>query len=360
MVSTAGFWMKRVLRVLGQAFVILLIVLALDYVLLATVFSDLKRNWADGATAYTHAYMSSPLLHHTLAPNQNSERPWGNIVYHFQTDKYGYRTGPCAATDDDKGKPAIFAVGDSFTEALGVPYEQSFVGLMACDAAKQGKAVWNLGVTSYSPLIYQRKIREAAEKLGIKPAEIYVFLDVSDIDDEANVYRVEENGDVKMTLFYHWFDTGQFLLGNFATFRLAYDLWLRSPFSAAGSYGRERASWTFDPELMEAWGKRGLELADKNMDVVVDICREWKCQITLVVYPWPDNVAAGDRDSIQVRHWRDWAASRGVRFVDGFAPFFRAPADVAVRKYYIRGDTHFNAAGHRLLFEELRRAAGEL
>ena len=95
------------------------------------------------------------------------------------------------------------------------------------------------------------------------------------------------------------------------------------------------------------------------MDEIVDLCREWKCQLTLVVYPWPDNVAAGDPDSIHVRHWRDWAAARGVRFVDGFAPFFRAPADVTVRKYYIHGDTHFNAAGHRLLFEQLRQATGE-
>jgi hypothetical protein len=95
------------------------------------------------------------------------------------------------------------------------------------------------------------------------------------------------------------------------------------------------------------------------MDGVVDICREWQCQITLVVYPWPDNVAAGDRDSIQVRHWRDWANAHGVRFVDGFAPFFREPADLTVRKYYIRGDTHFNAAGHRMLYEQLRRLAGE-
>ena len=244
----------KTLRAVRVGLVILLITLALDYILLATVFSDLKRHWSDSATAYTNAYSLSPQLHHTLAPNQNSERPWGNIVYRFKTDQYGFRTGRCAATDSDRGKPAIFAVGDSFTEALGVPYEESFVGLMACDAARQGKAVWNLGVTSYAPLIYLRKIRWAAEALGIRPSEIYIFVDVSDVDDEANVYRVDEHGDVQMTLSYHWFDTGQFMLGNFATFRLAYDLWLKSPFATAGSFGRERASWTFDHALMEAWG----------------------------------------------------------------------------------------------------------
>jgi hypothetical protein len=358
MPSRVRLWSNRILRLLGQTVAVLLIVLALDYVLLATLFSGWKRQWTDGATAYTQAYISSP-LHHDLAPNQNSERPWGNIVYHFQTDKYGFRTGRCAPGDGDKQKPAIFAVGDSFTEALGVPYEESFVGLMACEAAREGKAVWNLGVTSYSPTIYHRKIRAAAAKLGIVPSEIYVFLDLSDIADEAKVYRVDEHGNVQMTLSYHWFNTGQFLLGNFATFRLAYDLWLKSPFSATGSFGRERARWAFDPELMREWGRRGLAIADRNMDKVVEICRAWGCRITLVVYPWPDNVAAGDRNSIQVTHWRSWAAQRGVRFIDGFAPFFREPADVAVPKYFIRGDSHFNAAGHRLLFEQVRERTGE-
>ena len=75
--------------------------------------------------------------------------------------------------------------------------------------------------------------------------------------------------------------------------------------------------------LLERWGRRGLEVAGGNLERVVDICRDWKCRVTLVVYPWPDNVAVGDRDSLQVRHWQGWAVARGVRFVDGFAPFFR-------------------------------------
>ena len=120
----------------------------------------------------------------------------------------------------------------------------------------------------------------------------------------------------------------------------------------------KRARWSLDRELMQQWGRRGLELAGENMDRIVALCREWQCRITLVVYPWPDNVAAGDRNSIQVTHWRQWAASRGVRFVDGFAPFFREPAAVAVSKYFIQGDAHFTPQGHRLLFEELRSVGG--
>ncbi len=54
-------------------------------------------------------------------------------------------------------------------------------------------------------------------------------------------------------------------------------------------------------------------------------------------------------------HWQAWAASRNVRFIDGFAPFFREPADQALHKYFIAGDVHFTELGHRLLFDEVRR-----
>jgi hypothetical protein len=61
---------------------------------------------------------------------------------------------------------------------------------------------------------------------------------------------------------------------------------------------------------------------------------------------------------IQVTHWRAWAAECSVRFIDGFAPFFREPADDVLRKYFIKGDVHFTDAGNRLLYEEVRKATG--
>ena len=124
--------------------------------------------------------------------------------------------------------------------------------------------MWDLGVLSFSPIIYHRKIRSAAEKLGIKPTEIYVFLDMSDITDEAIVYRVREDGTITMTPSHDWFDTGQFLLGNFATFRLLYNLWLDMPFGSAAPDESWRARWSLDPKIMDEWGRRGLELAGQK------------------------------------------------------------------------------------------------
>ncbi len=56
---------------------------------------------------------------------------------------------------------------------------------------------------------------------------------------------------------------------------------------------------------------------------------------------------------------KSWAEARGVRCIDGFAPFFREPADVAIGKYFIPGDVHFTEAGNRLLYDTVRTAVGD-
>jgi GDSL-like Lipase/Acylhydrolase family len=340
--------------------VIAAITLALDYILTATLFSSLKQAMSDPEARNERVYVAAP-YHHDLAPDVKATRVWGNILYPWQTDRFGFRTGDCAPSAPEKGRENIFVIGDSFTEALGSSYEQSFPGLMACEAARQGKAVWNLGVASYSPAIYHRKIRAAAERLEIKPTDIFVFLDLSDIDDDANIYRPGDDGLIRSAQSGERpasFDVGKFLVNNFTTARLLYDLYVTSSFSYSMSIGRPRARWTVDPALLESWGRRGLDVAGANLDRIVTLCREWQCRLTLVVYPWPDNVVAGDRDSIQVTHWRDWAAARNVRFIDGFAPFFREPADTALRKYYIAGDVHFTELGNRLLYDAVKPALG--
>jgi hypothetical protein len=355
--------MKKLLRRLGQALLILTIILGLDFVLTNTVFSDLRQSVSKAVGENWSTYIDSPPYDHDLISNKDTERAWGRVVYPWRTDKYGFRTGSCAGGDADLGKPGLFIIGDSFVEAMGSSFEKSFPGLIACDAVRQGKAAWNLGVASYSPAIYHLKLKAAAQKLRIKPKSIYLFLDLSDIDDDANVYQVAPDGTVSKTPQHYRppvqgnpIDLGTLVLSNFTSARLAYDLYLTSFFNFQESLGRDRARWTFDPALMEKWGKRGLAIASSNLDKVVGLCHQWDCRLTLVVYPWPDNIVAGDRESIQVTYWREWAKERDVRFVDGFAPFFKQSPEATLERYYIPGDVHFTEAGNRLIFDTVKNA----
>ena len=62
----------------------------------------------------------------------------------------------------------------------------------------------NAGVSSYSPSIYYYKTKFFIEQ-GLKFSHLIVFIDISDIEDESNVYFVDEqNQSVKSNIDYNY------------------------------------------------------------------------------------------------------------------------------------------------------------
>lgn len=289
--------------------------------------------------------------HHELRANLRTQRRWGPFEYPFATDEHGFRTGECAGSDPTKERDnTVFVVGDSFAEGLGVPFEESFAGLLACAYRTQGMVVRNLGTLSYSPVIYYRKIAESARRLGLTPREVVVFLDISDIHNDARDYR--EVGDSVVS------DTtplgrrlADFLKRHFSTFALLSRLRLLMRADEVVLPVSTLADWTTERDKLDSWGRAGLAANERNLGKIVDQCQAWKCRMTLVVYPWPKQILRGDLDSLQVTHWRAWSAARGIDFIDAFPPFFVLPADVALERYFLSGDVHLNARGNRLVFD---------
>jgi len=221
-------------------------------------------------------------------------------------------------------------------------------------------------------------------KLGFH--ELIVFLDISDIEDEAIIYDIDSNDVVVDSPLSPVTDA--FMLAQRARvepekawktrlkessvlLRLADALkdWLVSEPSAAPAaeepwqapIGLERASWTFDEELYQRYGRDGLEQARVAMERLLDQLRAHSAELTLVVYPWPDQIAARDEPSRQVTYWRSWAARHGVRFIDLFPAFIGDDdPDRVLKQYFIAGDVHFNEDGHRLIGEQFLFARSDL
>ena len=86
-------------------------------------------------------------------------------------------------------------MGDSFTEGIGVPFDQTFAGLLYRDGLESvDKAEFlNAAVAGYSPVIYYRKIQHLLES-GLRFDEVVVFPDQSDVADEAtHFFCVDED-----------------------------------------------------------------------------------------------------------------------------------------------------------------------
>ncbi len=130
-----------------------------------------------------------PVYHHTLKPNYDGLGRWGTWSYRICTNGEGFKTS-CAQKNSLKKEFDIAFLGDSFTEGIGLPYEQTFVGMVA--AKLPDLSIANLGVVSYSPAIYLAKLKELFAK-GYRFNHVVVFIDIGDAYDEANAYDLHND-----------------------------------------------------------------------------------------------------------------------------------------------------------------------
>ena len=81
--------------------------------------------------------------------------------------------------------------------------------------------------------------------------------------------------------------------------------------------------------------------------------------LTLVVYPWPQQVKAGTKPSGSETEWASWAKENGIQFISLFPVFVNhEPAEQVIQKYYWKNDAHWNEEGHRMVAEALLRPEG--
>jgi len=256
----------------------------------------------------------------------------------------------------------VLLMGDSFTEGLGVTFEESFAGLLARALARDAE-VLNAGVIGYSPKIYLAKTGYLLDRVGLQVDELLVFIDMSDVPNEI-LYDVWEPRDAEPPApppraWWSALRRGSLVLRsvehlrgppapdvawNFHGMPFAEDLdapALRDPDFDDGEH------WTLDYK----YAQPGLRLATRHLGELADVCAGRGLPLTLVVYPWPANVLLGELAHPQVTHWRAFAAERGLRFVDLFPDFIRADRDPreTVARHFIAGDVHWNAAGHALV-----------
>lgn len=132
--------------------------------------------------------------HHALQANYAGPAYWGPFNYWVCTNASAMKS-PCSDKNSTEKNFDIAFIGDSFTEGVGVNYEDSFVGMVA--KAHPELKIANLGVVSYSPTIYLKKLEDYLDR-GYTFKKVIVFVDIGDIMDEA-FYFENSSGNVQLT-----------------------------------------------------------------------------------------------------------------------------------------------------------------
>jgi hypothetical protein len=322
------------------------------------------------------ARIANPIYDHGLAANFDGYDVWGEARYRLLTNSLGFKDGSVREVPLKSDHRRTLLVGDSFTEAIGIPYEDTFVGLLnrAGEARDPKVEFLDSGVASYSPSIYYRKVKYLLD-LGLQFDEVVLLSDSSDVEDEASSYFCIDD-DPQYQKFCtlppgtyppasplkHDFFIDHFVVTN--RVRITAKRWVQSMLGnrrRAIEHDHDRIGWTtpnpdrarYRPLGVEGGIARSLQ----NMTKLSDLLKSRGIALTIVVYPWAQQIAQNDRDSRQVRLWRDFCPGRCKAFIDLFPPYF-AVADHDVNWYehlYILGDDHFSVAGNRMLYEELAK-----
>lgn len=311
---------------------------------------------------------ADPVLHHALLPNVDCDvAVWGDARYRVRTNSLGFKDERVRDVPLEPERSRLLFIGDSFTEGVGVEYEQTFVGRLGRTLSARGVEVLNAGVASYSPILYLRRIRQLLDDVRLRFDRLVVFVDLSDVEDEALVYAFDADGNVVTRArsaddkarfqFKKLISTHTVLLASLRTLAADARAALRGgPPPVIRPTRHRRASWTLDEDLYREFGAEGLRVAKQHMSELKAILDERGIPLTVVVYPWTDQIWLRDLDSRQVRAWREWAGENGVQFIDLFPVFIDgSDPEQTVRENFIAGDTHWNAAGHARVAEAFLR-----
>ncbi len=276
-------------------------------------------------------------------------------------------------------KKRLLFIGDSVTEGIGLEYEKTFVGLID-DALKEKYSILNAGVSSYSPIIYWKKVEDLINNTGLEFDELIVYLDISDIQDEASKYALAKDRfalddglvtDILVkkpnlqselikqnTIIFAWLRAVIKRKKTIASKELVFKENSNHSYKDAISVDSKhyrRGAWTFDENVYNEYGKRGLDLSAKRMGNLVQLLNKHKIKMTLAVYPWPAQLYYDTVDSKQVVFWESWAKKNNTRFINHFKDLFSIKEKIGVKrlieKYYIPGDVHFNEMGN-ILFKD--------
>lgn len=292
--------------------------------------------------------------HHDLLPNTEAMDSWGNQTYKLFTNSLGFRDREIRDVPLVNSKKRTLFIGDSFTEAVGAPYEKSFVGLLEEEVDTATMELLNAAVISYSPKLYYLKVKYLLEEVGLQFNDLFVFIDISDPHDEV-IYHDYQPGKFRWRLnqLRKFIRSRSFLAYSFnKMMRERINYWGHDVNLADLDYPADSLPyWTLNDDSYEKLGRRGLGHADKHMQQLVELCRERDIHVSIAVYPWPEQILFNDLNSVQVTFWKEFCEKNEVRFINLFPEFIKPGrnADVIVKQYYIEGDMHWNQAGHRLV-----------
>jgi len=350
------------------------LVIALICLIIIDVFFGrflLQKVQVPGAFKSHGLRVANDIYHHGLKPNFRGYDEWGFHPYEYCTNNHGFR----ASCKDIKVFQKVYdyaLLGDSMVEGLGVEYEKTIAGLLDTNLKLH---VANLAVSSYSASIYLAKYRYLVEN-GFSFRNVIVFVDISDIQDEAIAYdtvdgrvvskrkepklktierSVRHTVEKQIPLIWHGINSLKKILRSGGGRTQVQN-------SIEADRDSDRAGWTY---LINERNKDYEELVDLGLTLnqralieLSELVRKQNAKIFFVIYPWPHQILFDTESPNRQEVWAKSLAKQSDSMLINLYPIFEREkkqkgSRALVEQYFIAGDTHFNELGHQKIFSLL-------
>lgn len=325
--------------------------------------------------------VANRIFDHTLSANFDDFDLYRERRYRVYTNNLGFKDTAVREASLISSTRRIVLIGDSFTEAIGLPFEDSFAGMLyaAGQVHKPKIEILNAGVGSYSPIIYYKKVKYFLD-LGLQFDELVVLPDMSDVLDEAvRYFCIDDDPEYRKHCtnedayrFENASGFGAFLQKRFIVTDNV-RMWIKYRLHMWNNFGKNPKlehspldAWS-DPDLIARFGwqrffaplgiEGGITRSLKNMQNLSDLLRARGIKLVVAVYPYGAQIADQQSANHQIAMYQEFCARHGAQFINLFPIFFaaaKAHADWRTR-YFLPDDIHYNREGNRLVFAELIR-----
>ena len=124
-----------------------------------------------------------------------------------------------------------------------------------------------------------------------------------------------------------------------------------------------KARWTYSPDdtIEGYWGsiKNAQESLIKTMTELHRILDNKGIPLSLVVFPWPQQLEKDVVDSKHAVMWKEFCETKCANFINLFPIFFKEKNNKGYletyKKYYWWNDMHFNIEGNKLVAREISK-----
>ena len=122
-----------------------------------------------------------------------------------------------------------------------------------------------------------------------------------------------------------------------------------------------RSFWTYynDDIPYEPLGiDGGIQRSLNKMSNLYNLLKSKNIKLSIGIHPWPGQILYDQRESKQVKIWRDFCKNKCNNFFNMFDFFFdeikfMGDKNLVIKKYYINGDVHFNESGNKAVANEI-------